>query len=134
MGSLIHELEPSRFGAVREICAPHDLHVTARAILGGSCRARVWVDDPGRPAAAFLAPLGVCYLAGRPDGDFAADLGRVVDEELERPFFVVITDHDGWDEHPARIMLGLPPITRERHAYRFGNGSTAAPSRTATAS
>jgi len=116
---MIHELEPSRFGIAHEVCAGHDFHVAARAILGGSSQARVWVDDPERPAAAFLAPLGVCYLAGTPEPEFARDLGRTIDEELDRPFFSIVVDQEGWDERLPSILLGLEPIVRERHCYRY---------------
>jgi GNAT superfamily N-acetyltransferase len=125
---MLHQLAPDAYPCVGPLFAGFDWHLSAAAVLAGTCPGRVYADDPANPRAAFVCSPEGEFLAGEPGAAFARDLsGLVAREREEFGSLHVVCTNEGWAPHLAKITGGLAPLAEERRYYEFSAPSVAVP-------
>jgi RimJ/RimL family protein N-acetyltransferase len=125
---MLHQLAPDAYSRVVPLCADLDWHLSAAAVLAGTCPGRVYADDPTSSRAAFIhSPEGE-FLAGEPGEAFARAVRALVAREPGEfgSMYVVCAD-EGWLPHLATITGGLAPLAEERRYYEFTAPSVEVP-------
>lgn len=123
-----HQLTPDAYPHVAPLFAGFDWHLSAAAVLAGTCPGQVYADDTASPRAAFIfSPEGE-FLAGEPNAEFADALGQLIaSNPEEHDSLHIVCSEDGWLPHLTTIMGGLEPLAEERRYYEFSAPSVAVP-------
>ncbi len=125
---MLHELTPVDYANVAPLFVTLGWHLSAAAVLARTCPGQVYVDDPRRPRAAFLASPEGHFLTGEPSGAFAEGLrGLVVTQPQEFGGVHVVCTNDGWVPHLPTLTGGLAPLAEERRYYEFTGATVAIP-------
>ncbi len=121
---MIHPLPEGDYGQVRPLFAAQDYPLMVSAVTAGVARARVYVDDPGRPSAALVWNRHRVHLAGSPHNDaFNEGLKQLFAQEIYPqglaggpPMFVLYYT-PGWEESIEAALQGKFPMRDERQYY-----------------
>lgn len=119
---MIHELERADYRCARPLLRPLRYHLASAAVLDGTSRGRIFVDDPAQPCAAFMLSPEGCYLAGDPeDHAFNAALNRaIIGERIlgdEVSVLCVVVHPEGWRRRLEVILEPYPPVPMDRRHY-----------------
>src|SRR5678815_5638655 len=63
---MLYELEPAQFARVRPLVAELAYHLSILAVIEGTVRGNIWVDDVAAPQSTFIRTPEGTYLAGEP--------------------------------------------------------------------
>ena len=123
------ELTPQEFEKIRPLVLSIDDHLAIYGILSGAVPARVYVDDPEQPQAAFVRAGQRYYLLGACDNPrFNQELRQLFFEHIypqERQngsvMFMLYYAPEAWEGVIPQILSGKFPIRTRRQYYEFRN-------------
>jgi 3-methyladenine DNA glycosylase AlkD/RimJ/RimL family protein N-acetyltransferase len=123
----MYELAVADYARARAAFQGMDHHLAVQAILEGSVPARVFVDDPIRPRAAFTWRKHRFYLSGAADNkEFNGALGRFLSELIDLQWqadgsdlVVLYYAPEAWELQLAEMLSARFPIRVERQYYEF---------------
>ena len=123
----MHELEVADYDRARAAFQGMDHHLAVQAILEGSVPARILVDDPIRPQAAFTWRKQRLYLSGVVDNQgFNRALGRFLVELIDLQWqadgsdlFVLYYAPVAWELQLVEMLSASFPMRVERQYYEF---------------
>jgi RimJ/RimL family protein N-acetyltransferase len=118
----MHELKPAEHDLARPLFDVMDHHLAVQAILAGSVRARVLVDDPTHPQAALTWTGHRFYLAGSPRSPSCQRFVEMVSAEAlqaEADPFVLYYAPGSWGDTIDQILGDRLPIKTQRQFYAF---------------
>lgn len=118
----IHELKRGDYERVGPLFRPLAYHLASAAVLDGTSRGRIFVDDPAHPRAAFMLSAEGCYLAGDPeDHAFNAGLNRaIIGERIlgdEVSVLCIVVHPEDWRRRLGAILEPYPPVPMSRRHY-----------------
>ena len=122
----MHKLRPAQYHRAGPIFRAMDYNLAVQAILDGSVRAEIYVDDPAQPQVAFTWNRQRFYLAGSPENrEFNQFLRhRLVGDRSSQQdlsgddLFVLYHEPAGaWDETLDHLLREENPIRSDREYY-----------------
>ncbi|MBN1660297.1 MAG: GNAT family N-acetyltransferase [Anaerolineae bacterium] len=126
---MIHELDRADYAQVAPLFHDLEFQPFCLAVLAGLHPGRVFVDDPGRPAAAFLSREDPwCYLAGDPGRDaFNRALNEAIYAHDVVPGYLtnlfLTCDPGDWDGQLPAVFAPRAPVTTSRRHYEASDNS-----------
>jgi RimJ/RimL family protein N-acetyltransferase len=123
----MYELEVADYDRARAAFQGMEHHLAVQAILEGSVPARILVDDPIRPRAAFTWRKQRFYLSGVADNkEFNGALGRFLVELIDLQWqadgsdlFVLHYAPEAWESQLEEMLGAGFPVRVERQYYEF---------------
>jgi len=125
---MIYELQANEFERVRPLFGGLKNRVAIHAIIEGNALGRVFVDDPGKPTAAFMwNEFRYSYLAGGADDyEFIGSLRQLLAETLlpqardsHDPTLVLYPYPATWHERIGDLIGDQAPIELARRTFTF---------------
>jgi GNAT superfamily N-acetyltransferase len=121
-------LEPAAYPSVSSLFEEMSTHHLALpSVLAGILPGRIYVDDPGRPAAAILIPSNQyhVYVGGEPSAHLLAEVIQLLYQPslAQRYWFMVHYPSNAWISTIEHVLQGLGRSTSLRHFYRLAGPS-----------
>jgi GNAT superfamily N-acetyltransferase len=122
----MYELKVADYDRARAAFQGMEHHLAVQAILEGSVPARIFVDHPMRPRAAFTWRKQRYYLAGATDNQaFNQALERLVVEVIDRQrlasgagLWVLYYEPEAWELQLVGMLGEYAPMRAERQYYQ----------------
>jgi len=122
---MMHELEAPLYERARPLLANVDHHLSATAVVDGTCPGRIWVDDADTPRTALLSTPEAHVLAGqRPDADCAKALRRLITDVVYPKgrdegwwFFDLSYPDESWQAMVADVVGVKYPVWTSRQYF-----------------
>ena len=123
----MYELDEIEYEKVRPLFKAMDYHLAVNAIIEGTARARIYVDDLDHPEAAITWTKHRFYLVGSEHNDeFNEAVHRLFTEtiypqaiEAGEDAFVLYYSPDSWEDKIHVILKDKSPIKDRRQFYTF---------------
>ncbi|UED76617.1 GNAT family N-acetyltransferase [Brevibacillus sp. DP1.3A] len=127
---MIHRLEPNEYAKIRMLLSPDNVNdLTIHAIINGTNRGAIYVDDVEQPRTALVDQTGVIsiFVGDAANEAFTADLGAFIEGELRRyttescggTHFLAVVPDESWEVAVTKAISHREIETDWEYYYQF---------------